>query len=71
MTLPTEGHQVTKNPVQCAGEVDPGMARGVCQWLWSLLGLSCQASRALSSLSAPVPCESGSGLEQGTGPGAK
>lgn len=35
ISLPTEGHQVTKNPVRCAGEVDPQMAHGICQLLWS------------------------------------
>lgn len=69
MSFPTEGHQVTENPVKCAGEVDPQMARGVCQWLRSLLRPPCQAQHALSSLTAPAPQESSSGLEQGTGPG--
>lgn len=31
MTLPTEGHQVTENPVKPAGEVDPQTARGIHQ----------------------------------------
>lgn len=42
ISFPTKGHQVTKNPVRCAGEVDPQMAHGICQWLWSWLGPSCQ-----------------------------
>lgn len=35
ISFPTKGHQITKNPVRCAGEVDPQMAHGICQWLWS------------------------------------
>lgn len=33
--FPTKGHQITKSPVRCAGEVDLQMAYGICQWLWS------------------------------------
>lgn len=35
ISFPTEEHQVTQNPVRCAGEVDPQMVHGICQWLWS------------------------------------
>jgi len=51
--LPTEEHQARENPVRCAGEVEPQVARGLCPWRWSLLGPPCQAQRTLRSCSAP------------------
>lgn len=64
MSFTTEGHQVTENPVKCAGEVDPQMAHGVCQWLRSLLRPPFQEQHTLNSATAPPPVRGAAGLSR-------